>query len=527
MSEGINNLSQVGRKAIFEQDWATLEKVAHEAVDTYPREPESHFLIGKLFALQQKIKPAISAFTNALKLDDNRYDAAIELGHLYVLSKRNGEAAELVRTYQQHLNNSPYYLSLAAVICDQISLPETAYRLHKKAYELQPEINTFKANLAASCVFLGKTSEAKALYEELMQSSPSHQRNHYFYSRLQTAQDDSHVSQMKTVLEKESNPAEKNIYMYYAIAKELEDLQRWDESFFYYKMAGDAATQVANYDVNEDLDILQSVIDNCTNTWMQKDTRRQEREAEVTPIFIVGLPRTGTTLLERMLSSHSQISTLGESQFVPMLIRNISNINDKRKVSPEIIASAAEKDISQLAQMYLAAAEYRLDKTKPYFIEKLPLNFIYLGFIKKAFPNAKFIYMQRNPMDACFAMYKQVFTWAYKFSYNLENLGHYYKKHVELLDHWRNVFGDDLIEISYEKLVTQSETEVEALFSAMNINFEPECLAFYNNTAPSTTASSVQVREKLHSNSIDKWRSFEAHLKPLKEILLDAGIKCD
>ena len=158
------------------------------------------------------------------------------------------------------------------------------------------------------------------------------------------------------------------------------------------------------------------------------------------------------------------------------------------------------------------------------FIEKLPFNFLYLGLIAKAWPNARIIHMVRNPIDACFSMYKQVFTWAYRYSYSVEHLGQYYVAYNKLRLHWKDVLGDRVIEVGYEDLVHDQEAQTRRLLDRLGLEFEEGCLHFEKNTAPSTTASSVQVRSKVHSGSIGKWHRFEKQLAPLKEHLIANAI---
>jgi len=160
-----------------------------------------------------------------------------------------------------------------------------------------------------------------------------------------------------------------------------------------------------------------------------------------------------------------------------------------------------------------------------YFIDKLPFNVLYLGFFAKAFPKGKIVYLHRNPMDACFAMYKQVFTWAYKFSYSLEHLGQYYVAFDRLMKHWKKVLGDRIVEVQYEQLVADTDAQTRSLLDKLGLPFEQDCIDFDKNNAPSATASSVQIREKAHKNSVEKWRKFEQELAPLHEHLINAGIQ--
>jgi hypothetical protein len=206
-----------------------------------------------------------------------------------------------------------------------------------------------------------------------------------------------------------------------------------------------------------------------------------------------------------------------------MMLRSVSGVETIESMNPAMIASAARKDIGQIANGYLNAVAYRLGN-KPRFIDKLPFNFLYLGFIAKAWPDAGIIYLRRNPMDTCFAMYKQVFTWAYKFSYSLELLGRYYVAHDRLLKHWRGLLGERLIEIEYESLVADQEGQTRQLLARLGLDFEPACLEFEKNESASATASSVQVREKIHARSVNRWRHFEKPLQPLRDHLENGGI---
>jgi hypothetical protein len=152
---------------------------------------------------------------------------------------------------------------------------------------------------------------------------------------------------------------------------------------------------------------------------------------------------------------------------------------------------------------------------------------LYLGFIAKAFPGARIVVMKRNPMDSCFAMYKQVFTWAYKFSYSLEGLGRFYVAYDRLLDHWQKMLGDRLIEVEYEGLVADQENQTRILLDKLDLDFEEACLNFDKNKSATATASSVQVREKVHTRSVNRWKNYQQQLQPLRDYLENAGIAVD
>lgn len=527
MNNSIISISNKARAAIQSRDWEKAYSFANEIVRLEKKNAEGHYLVGLVEKVTKNPAKARRAFKRALELDPDRYDAAVELANQYSIARRNTEAEAVLDKYEKMLNNSPRYLDMAGTVYTDIGLPQKAYPLYKKALGLQPGVDLFKANLASSAVYAGKIEEAQNLYRSLLERFPNHKNNHYNLSRLAKAQDDNHIQQMKAVLRASNEPPDRNIFLYYAIAKELEDLEQWDESFEYYKKGGDAVTSVANYDIESDIELIDQIIDVCDESWLADDPDRSgEGGSGKTPVFIVGLPRTGTTLTERIVSSHSQVESLGETLFVQMMLRRESGVQSVDNMNVDMIEALSLVDMADIAKGYEDMLSYRLGD-EPMFIDKLPFNFMYLGFIAKAWPNARIIHLVRNPMDACFSMYKQVFTWAYKFSYSLDWLGRYYIAHDRLRRHWQTLLGDRMIEVHYETLVSDPENQTRRLLDRLGLDFEEACLDFDKNRAPSTTASSVQVREKVHSGSVNRWMHFSRQLQPLKEQLESAGIEIE
>ena len=524
MQGNLPQLSEQARLAVQRRDWASVAMLARKIQKQYKKDPEGYFLAGLAEKASAHPKRATADFSNALKLDARRYDAAIELANQYLMLLRHGEAFELLCRYEQQLDNSPLYLDMAARVFSGLGLHARAWPLFQKANQLQPNLDMFRANLAACGVLLGKAKEAKTIYRSLLEKYPLHQQNHYELSKLERAKDPAHIEQMQEILTKTGLPSEKNIFMYYAIGKEFEDLGRWKESFHYYKLAGDAVLKVADYDVADDIKVIDRIIKVCNAGWLANGAvGRTAENPEKTPVFIVGLPRTGTTLVERIVSSHSQVESADETFFMQMAIRHTSGAGGIGDVNEAIIEKAAKKDIRYIAQKYMSSVDYRLGD-RPMFIDKYPYNFLYLGFIAKAFPQARIIYLRRNPMDACFAMYKQSF---FKFAYSLGDLGRYYVAQDRLRRHWQAVLGDRLIEIDYEALVTDQEGQTKTILDKLGLEFEQACMNFEQNPASSASASTLQVREKVHTRSVHKWKYFAEELQPLKIHLDEAGICTD
>jgi hypothetical protein len=203
-----------------------------------------------------------------------------------------------------------------------------------------------------------------------------------------------------------------------------------------------------------------------------------------------------------------------------MVLRGGTRAGNQIGISPEQIEAASRRDSAEIAANYIEAISHRLGD-EPFFVEKLPENFLYLGLIAKAWPNARIVHLRRNPMDACFAMYKQSF---FRFAYSLDDLAKYYLAYDRLSRHWRDVLSGRVIEVEYEQLVSDQERQTRRLLEALELPFEEACLHFEQNAAPIATASSVQVREKVHTRSVNKWKRFEQQLGPLRAQLEVGGV---
>lgn len=528
MNQAVARLSQAARQAVRAGNWPVVSASAREILKADRRNPEGWFLTGLAAKAGGRGKAAIDAFSRAMHYDAQRYDAAIELAWQYWLAVRMDDALELLERYTPLLDRSPLYLELAASTYTRLGLHDKAFPLYEQASMLQPEIYRFRENLAKCAVFVGKIDQAKAIYREILEKAPTHQRNHFELSRLERARDSRHLDQMQAVLDEVNQPPERNIFLYYAMAKEFEDLEQWEEAFTFYKRAGDAASgeaHKAGYRVAQDVALMDGIRETCSTQWLAQKTAatNSSSDGEKTPIFIVGLPRTGTTLTERIVASHSRVESADETQFMQIAIQRAAGKAPGSEMSPGVIRAAANTRIDRLGQAYLGSVAYKLSD-RPYFIDKLPENFLYLGFIAAALPRAHIIHLRRHPMDACFAMYKQSF---FRFAYNLDDIAEYYLAYDRLHRHWADVLGDRVIEVEYEKLVSDQEPQTRRILERLGLEFEPACLDFHLNQAPTATASAAQVREKAHTRSVGKWRNWENQLRPLRERLENEGIDID
>jgi len=309
---------------------------------------------------------------------------------------------------------------------------------------------------------------------------------------------------------------------HYALAKEAEDVGEYEQSFEALKAGSRLRRRHLEYHVEKDVAVLNDIL----RCYADLETCSRGPGCENrSPIFIVGMPRTGTTLVERILAGHSQISSAGElHDFSSELVKEIQRRSPGQAVAKEqIVQASLGMDFGRLGNNYVEAARQAVGPEFLHFIDKLPFNFLYCGLIHRALPGARIIHMVRDPMDTCYAVFKTLFGQAYPFSYDLDELASYYIAYRKLMDHWKQVMPDFILEVAYENVVTDTEQQARRLLAHCGLDWEPGCLNFHRSNTPSTTSSAVQVRQPVYSSSIQKWRHYEQQLEPLRIRLEMAG----
>ncbi len=309
----------------------------------------------------------------------------------------------------------------------------------------------------------------------------------------------------------------------YALAKELEDLGEADRSFHFLKTGSDRRRELMKYDVARDLETIEAI-----KTTFSADVFKGAGGGSdnTEAIFILGMPRTGTTLVERILASHSDVFAAGElNNFAMQLTTMMHARNVEKKMSrDEMVALSAGLDFEKLGTAYLQSTRPFTGHTAR-FVDKMPLNYLYVGLIHLALPNAKIINLHRDPMDTCYAVYKQLFVDAYPFSYELEELANYYVAYHQLMEHWNAVLPGVIHTVNYEDVVKDLEKESRQLLDYCELEWQAQCLKFHENKEASTTASTAQIRRPVYQSSIGNWRKYESQLQPMVDVLQRAGIE--
>ena len=390
----------------------------------------------------------------------------------------------------------------------------------QRAVALDGERSHYQLNLGLALQATGEISRAEVAFDRAIELDPSAHEAWLHRSRLRTqVADNNHVDALNTQLRSGTADWRGEVALRYALAKELEDLGKFAQGFRQLALAAGSRRRHMDYDARADLAAMDEIRAVYTSEWVAQD-RAGCDSAE--PIFIVGLPRTGTTLVERILGSHSQVYAAGElNNFAECLTAALAG--DKPANRIEFIRRSAEADLQALGSAYVHSTRPQTGHTAR-FVDKLPLNFLYCGLIATALPNARIIHLCRHPMDTCYAIYKTLFKQAYPFSYDLEELADYYQAYRQLMAHWRQVLTGRILDVHYEQLATDTEVQSRMIIDHCGLDWEQACLEFHRSSTPSMTASLAQVRKPVYRSSIGKWRGCREELAPLESRLRSAGV---
>jgi hypothetical protein len=324
--------------------------------------------------------------------------------------------------------------------------------------------------------------------------------------------------------ELESDPARSTVdrlHLCFALGKALEDLGDHAESFASYARGNALKSATSAYEpkIIEDNTARQKSI--CTEEFFA--ARSGWGDPDPAPIFIVGLPRSGSTLIEQILASHSAVEGTQELPHIQHTVATLRgrDANPARPRYPLVLTELSAEAVRALAQKYLDATRaYRCGK--PFFIDKMPNNFRHLGLIRLLLPNAKIIDARREPMACCFSNFKQLFARGQEFTYSLDAIARYYRTYLDLMQHWGKVLPGWILRVQHEDLVDDLEGNVRRILEFCGLTFEPACLDFHNTARSVRTASSEQVRQPLYRDGLEQWKHFEAWLGPLADALGDA-----
>jgi len=447
--------------------------------------------------------------------DAARYEYAVALLARHKHVRACEEMEKLLKTDP----NNRVYRTMHATVCTGFGDYSQALPLYREILAETPNEPELHLSLAYALKTLGQTREAIESYRAAAACRPHYGEAYWSLANLKTYRfTDAEITQMRTAETSVNIQRVDRYHLCFALGKALEDRGEYAESFAFYERGNALKKTDCRYrpEPLERNARLQASV--CTREFFaaRQGVGCQDRS----PIFILGLPRSGSTLIEQILSSHSQVEGTMELAVIPRLVQDLQARERTGSTPryPGLLAELAAEDFMRLGEKYLSDTKvYR--EGRPFFIDKMPNNFRHLGLIHLILPNAKIIDARRDPLACCFSNYKQLFASGQQFTYSFDDIARYYRMYVELMAHWDRALPGRILRIQHEDVVDDLESNVRRILEFCELDFEQGCLEFYKTQRTVHSASSEQVRRPLYRQGVDQWRHYEPWLGPLKEAL--------
>jgi tetratricopeptide (TPR) repeat protein len=470
----------------------------------------------------ERAAPALDSAQGALALDPGNTRYLAHRARCLIGVGNVMEGLEIARDLVQKENGNPQLLDALATTLAYAGETAEAVPVIEKAIALNSKVAQFHTNYASMLHFCGRTEESEAAHRKALELQPEDFHAYWLLSQLGNATPShNHVDWFRGALATYKEQPLAGIGLNYALGKQLEDLGQYDEAFEHYSKgaasvleqmpykAGAIDARFGKYREEFDLDRF-------------KQANNGHDNEEV--ILIIGLPRSGTTLVERIIASFDDVFAAGElPNFTRLFNERCQRLNPGQR-GIDFFTGAASMDFEELGRAYIESTRPRTGHTK-YFIDKFPFNFQLAGPFALALPNARIINLMRNPMDTCFSNFKYLFaSGSAPYSYDQESVARYYSQYSKLMAHWHRCLPGQILDVEYERLIQNPEQGTQRITKFLGFDWDPACLDFHKSRDAVATGSAGQIREPINSAYLHRWKKFEAHLEPLKTALEHYGV---
>jgi len=504
-----------------EERWDDALEYGKQLAEKYPLEPDVLTYAAEASLAHGDMREALAWIDKAIGASRNNVLLKVKKIRLLIKMRRRADAAHLLAELREQVGNNGGLDWELGKICYRTNRQIEAIAHYEKARKQLGDQPGLLYDLAVSRFFSGDFDQAETDLNRTLSLAP--QFGHALYLRAtlrRQTQEKNHVKQINDLLTRGISDPGQQASALYALSKELEDLGEHAQSFAALCKGAQQKRSTFQYDGQAECDSLAAIAAAYTHEFMEQAQQGYDDDG---PIFIVGMPRTGTTLLERVLTQSNEVNSAGELLDFGTLLAAATELRlmDQPGVAPA--AASLSIDFAALGREYARGAREAADGS-PRFIDKMPINYIYCGMIRKALPKAKIIHLVRDPIDCCYAVFKTQFFQAYNFSYDLEELANYYIAYHRLMQHWHRVMPGAILDVRYEDLVTDAEHQARRVLEWCGLDWNPSVLEEPNAETVFATASAAQVRQPIHARSVRSSRKHLTGLAPLIEKLSAAGI---
>ncbi|GAA5213617.1 tetratricopeptide repeat-containing sulfotransferase family protein [Corallincola platygyrae] len=510
------------QQALNQRDFRRAHQHCLAIIQQQPQHADAHFLLGMIASSMQQVGKALGLLEHATKLAPENAEYLAQLARSQAMLNNTSDAAATIERAAALNPTDALTLDTIGVVYSRIGMHKQAVGYFHKALALKPYNAGFWYNLAASLRFIGDFEQAREAYEKVITLNPNIFAAHSSLADLGgITEQDNHVARLEQLVSN-THSVDGQVHLGHALLKEYEALKAYPKAFAALAK-GNAAKKVGlGYQWQQDKALFENMKAAFANHTFDASRGHEDDQ----PIIVTGMPRSGTTLVDRIVSSHSQVFTAGELQNFGVALKRMAKTPSRQVLDPETIAKGMTLDMPALGKAYIESTCPQTTGHR-HFTDKMPLNFFYLGFLHQALPKAKLIYLRRNPMDTCLSNFRQLFALNfsyYNYSYDLEDTGRYYLMFDDLMKFWEQKLGDKLLCVDYETLVAEPEQQIKRILAFCGLPFEQGCIDFHLNDAPVATASAVQVRQPMNNKSIGRWKRYEQECAPLKALLEEAGL---
>lgn len=484
----------------------------------HPANPEGWRRLGHVQETAGDFPGMLKSFAKVRELSEDDKMASLKIAQALILQSEPAAALSELDALSARAGADSYLLQQIGQLYTHLSAFQAAYDAFARAAKAAPKDAQALYNLATAATALGQMAEAVGLYDRVIALKPNDYDAYYNRATLRKwTANNNHIAHMEGLLKAGIPDRKGAVQLFYALAKEYEDLGEPGPAFAHLQRGANLRASMMAYHVGMDTRAMDGIRQAFDAEFFDGLPEASDAPG---PVFIVGLPRTGTTLVDRILSSHSDVESLGE---IHDLAQAVTRLSGDASNKDDLIRKSRRLDFDTLGEAYQASARQR-GASAPFLVDKTPANFLYLGLIARAMPNARIIHLTRHPMDACFAIYKTLFRLGYPYSYRLEDLAAYYSAYRQLMAHWHTMMPGRILDVAYEDLVQDLEGQTRALLGFCRLEWQAACLSFHLNKSPSATASAAQVRQPIYAGSVGRWCTYAEQLKPLEEALASHGV---